>query len=86
MVLPLLSGQCLAQGDAPLQGSPCGRVPPPFPRCPMGLGSRLPPDSCPGREWRDLRRTPTHARGVVQLDATAQLGPGAGGEVGSWPP
>lgn len=33
MVLPLPSGQCLAQGDAPMQGSPCGRVPPhtPFP-------------------------------------------------------
>lgn len=71
----------LTHGDAPVQGSP-PRQGPPLPRCPAGLGSRPSPDSCPGREWRDLRRAPTHARGIVQPDATAQPEPGAGGEGG----
>lgn len=46
------SRQCLPMAMPPCRGAP--------------LGSRPPPDSCLGREWRDLHRAPTHARGVVQ--------------------
>lgn len=68
------------EGSSPQQG-------PSSPWHPMGLSSQPPPDSCPGREWQDLRCTPP-TRGTLcnRMPPPCSQSQVLVGRAGSWPP